>query len=103
VRLSDLIAASVRDILKVEMTPAAIQAAIMAGLTDRATVLSNVERQAPALSERGKDLVLRAALLAAPKPLTESGRALAAEIGRRLGMMPAHVNGLLAELSASCT
>ena len=101
VRLSDLIAASVRDVLKVEMTPASIQAAIMASPTERATVLSNVERQAPALSERGKDQVLRAALLAAPEPLTESGRALTAEIGRRLGMMPAHVNGVLAELSAS--
>jgi len=98
-RLSDLIAASARDILKVEMTPAAIQSAIGAGPTEPETVLSNVERQAATLSDRGKDLILRAALLAAPKPLTASGHALAAEIGRRLGMMPAHLNGVLAEFS----
>ena len=100
-RLSDLIAGSVRDILKVEMTPASIRSAVGPGPAQPETVLTNVERQASTLSERGKDLVLRAAVLAAPKPLTSSGHALAAEIGRRLGMMPAHVNGVLAEFRAN--
>jgi len=38
------------------------------------------------LTDRGKELVLRAAVVAAPKPLTETTRALAVEISRRLGM-----------------
>jgi hypothetical protein len=100
-RLSDLIVSAVRRILNIEMTPADIHAAIAAAPSERETVLSNVERQAAALTDRGKDLVLRAAILAAPKPLTETRRALAAEVGRRLGVMPARVDGLLAELSAS--
>ena len=100
-RLSDQIAASVRDILKIEMSPAAIHAAMSNGANDLQTVLSNVEQQAPTLSARGKDMVLRAALAAAPLPLTEPRRAFAMEIGKRLGMMPAHVSGVLAEFAAN--
>jgi hypothetical protein len=100
-RLSDQIAASIRDILKIEMSPAAIHAAVSNGATDLQTVLSNIEHQAPALSARGKDMVLRAALAAAPLPLTEPRRAFAAEIGKRLGMMPAHVSGVLAEFATN--
>jgi zinc-ribbon family len=98
-RLADQIAASVRDILKIEISPAAIQDALSNGATDLDAVLGNVERQAPALSTRGKELVLRAAVDVAA-PLTERRHALAAEIGRRLGMMPAHVSGVLAEFAA---
>jgi hypothetical protein len=99
--LSDQIAASVRDILKIEMSPAAIHAAMSNGANDLQTVLSNVEQQAPSLSDRGKDMVLRAALAAAPLPLTEPRRAFAGEIGKRLGMMPAHVSGVLAEVATN--
>jgi zinc-ribbon family len=99
--LSDQIAASIRDILKVEMTPAAIHAAVSNGANDLQSVLDNVEQQAPSLSARGKDLVLRAALAAAPSPLSEPRRAFAMEIGKRLGMMPAHVGGVLAEFATN--
>jgi hypothetical protein len=100
-RLSDLIAGAVRRILMFEMTPEAIRAAIAAGPNDPETVLSNVERQAAALTDIGKERVLRAAVSAAPKPLNASRRTLAAEVGRRLGMAPARMNGVLAELSAN--
>jgi hypothetical protein len=99
--LSDQIAASVRDILKIEMTPEAIHAAVSNGANDLQSVLGNVERQAPSLSARGKDLVLRATLAVAPSPLSEPRRAFAAEIGKRLGMMPAHVSGVLTEFAAN--
>jgi len=101
VRLSDQIAGSVRDILKIEISPAAIHAAMSNGANDLQTVLGNVEQQAPTLSARGKDMVLRAAIAAAPLPLTEARRTFAAEIGKRLGMMPAHVSGVLAEFATN--
>jgi hypothetical protein len=44
--------------------------------------------------------VLRAAVVAARKPLTESSGALAIEIGRRLGMQSEAVYATLAEFSA---
>ena len=100
-RLSDQIAASIRDILKIEMSPAAIQAAVSNGANDLQSVLSDIEQQAPSLSARGKDMVLRAAIAAASLPLTEPRHAFAAEIGKRLGMMPAHVSGVLAEFAAN--
>jgi len=100
-RLSDQIASSIHDILKIDMTPAAIHAAVSNGANDLQSVLSDVERQAPSLSARGKELVLRAALAAASSPLTEPRRAFGAEIGKRLGMMPAHVSGVLAEFAAN--
>jgi hypothetical protein len=100
-RLSNQIAGSIRDILKIEMTPTAIHAAVSNGANDLQTVLGNVEQQAPSLSARGKDLVLRAALAVAPPPLSEPRRAFAMEIGKRLGMMPAHVTGVLAEFATN--
>ena len=100
-RLSNQIAGSIRDILKLEMPPGAIHAAVSNGANDLQTVLGNVEQQAPSLSARGKDLVLRATLAVAPSPLSEPRRAFAAEIGKRLGMMPAHVSGVLADFAAS--
>lgn len=99
--LSDQVAASVRDILKIEMPPAAIQAVMSNGGNDLQAVLSNVEQQARLLSDRGKDMVLRAALAAAPLPLTEARRTFASEVGKRLGMMPAHVSGVLAEFATN--
>jgi hypothetical protein len=44
--------------------------------------------------------VLRAAVVAAPKPLIESSGALAIEIGRRLGMKAEAIYATLAEYSA---
>jgi hypothetical protein len=76
------------------------KAAVAAGPDEPEAVLRNVERQAASLSDRGKELVLRAAVVAAPKPLTEGSGALVIEIGRRLGMAPEAVYATLAELSA---
>jgi hypothetical protein len=77
-----------------------ILAAIAAGPDEPEAVLLDVGRQAASLSERGKELVLRAAVVAAPKPLTENSGTLAIEIGRRLGMKPEAVYATLAEFSA---
>src|SRR5262249_59673512 len=100
-RLSDQIAASIRDILKLEMPPAAIHAAVSNGANDLQTVLGNVEQQAPSLSARGKDLVLRATLAVAPSPISEPRRAFPAEIGNRLRMTPAHVDLVRADFATS--
>jgi hypothetical protein len=100
-RLADTVGAATRDLLAVEMKPEAISAAFTAA-HDAAAVLTNAAQQAPYLTDRGKDLLLRAAISAAPShPLGDRERALAAEIGQRLGMMPAHVNGVLAEISSA--
>jgi hypothetical protein len=99
-RLTDQIAGAVRHVLKLEMPPEAIHAAIATGPSEPEAVLRNVERQAVALTDRGKELALRAAVVAARKPLAESRRALAAEVGRRLGVAPAQVNDVIAEFSA---
>ena len=99
-RLTDQIAGAVRHVLKIEMPPEAIHAAIAAGPGDPAEVFRNVERHAASLTDRGKGLVLRAAVVAAKKPLTESTGALVAEVARRLGVAPARVHDLLAEFSA---
>jgi len=99
-RLCDLIANAVRRLLTIEMPSAEIRAAIAAGPDEPETVLRDLERQAGILTDRGKDLVLRAAVVAAPKPLTKGRLALAIEIGRRLGMTPERVNDTLAEFAA---
>jgi hypothetical protein len=96
-RLAGEIANAVRHILKREMPPEAIHAALTAGPIDPEAVLGNVERQAAALTDRGKELVVRAAAVAARKPLSDGSRALAAEVGRRLGVAPARVAGVLAD------
>jgi hypothetical protein len=77
-----------------------ILAAISAGPDEPEAVLRNLERLAASLSDRGRELILRAAVVAAPKPLTETTGALAIEIGRRLGMKPEAVYATLAEFSA---
>jgi hypothetical protein len=98
-RLVNVIGATIRDLLAVEMKPEAIFSAFAA---TRAAVLANAAQQAPYLTDRGKELVLRAAILVAPmQPLSDQERSLAAEIGKQFGMMPAHVNGVLAEVSAT--
>src|SRR5689334_1948609 len=96
--LCDLIANAIRRLLRIEMPQDDILAAIAASDEPEA-VLGNVERQAVSLSDRGKELVLRGAVVAAPRPLTESSKALAIEIGRRLGMKPEAVYATLAEFS----
>jgi len=85
-QLCNLIANAVRRLLKIDMPPGDILAAIEAGPNEPEAMLRNVEQQAASLTDSGKELVLRAAVVAAPKPLTETTRALAVEISRRLGM-----------------
>src|SRR5262245_30672353 len=84
--LCDLIANAVWRLLKINMPQDDILAAIAAGPAEPESVLRNVEQQAASLTESGKELVLRAAVVAAPKPLTEAKLALAIDISRRLGM-----------------
>ena len=96
-RLFELIANAAYRILMINMAPADIYAAITSGPDEPEAVLRNVEQQAGSLTDRGKDLVLRAAVVAAPKPLTEGRLALAIDIGRRLGMTPERANSTIAE------
>jgi hypothetical protein len=98
--LCGLIANAVRRLVKIEMPQDDILAAIAARPDEPEAVLRNVERLAASLSDRGRELVLRAAVVAAPKPLTESSGTLAIETGRRLGMAPEAVYATLAEFSA---
>jgi len=98
--LCGLIANAVRRLVRIEMPVDDILAAIAAGSDEPAAVLRNVERQAASLTDRGRDIVLRAAVVAAPKPLTESSGALAIEIGRRLSMKSEAIYATVAEFSA---
>ena len=98
--LCGLIANAIRRLIKIEMPLDGILAAIAAGPEEPEAVLRNVEQQAASLTDRGKDIVLRAAVVAAPKPLIESSGALAIEIGRRLGMKAEAIYATLAEYSA---
>jgi hypothetical protein len=98
--LCGLIANAIRRLVKIEMPQDDILAAIAAGPEELEAVLRNLERLAASLSDRGRELVLRAAVVAAPKPLTESSGKLAIEVGRRLGMAPEAVYATLAEFSA---
>jgi hypothetical protein len=98
--LCGLIANAVRRLIQIEMPQDDVLAAIAAGPDESEAVLRNVEQQAASLTDRGRDIVLRAAVVAARKPLTESSGALAIEIGRRLGMQSEAVYATLAEFSA---
>jgi hypothetical protein len=98
--LCDLIANAIRRLVKIEVPQDDILAAIAAGPDEPEAVLRNLERLAASLSDRGRELVLRAAVVAAAKPLTESSGTLVIEIGRRLGMTPEAVYATLAEFSA---
>jgi len=99
-QLCGLIANAIGRLIRIEMAQDDILAAIAAGPEEPEAVLRNVDQQAASLSDRGRELVLRAAVVAAPKPLTESSGALAIEIGRRLGMKPEAIYATLAEFSA---
>ena len=98
--LCSLIANAVRRLLNIDMPPGDILAAIAAGPDEPEAMLRNVEQQAASLTDRGKELVLRAAVVAAPKPLTQSKLALAIEISRRLGMTIERAYATLTEFSA---
>jgi hypothetical protein len=98
--LCSLIANAIHRLIMIEMPQDDILAAIAAGPGEKEAVLRNVEQQAVSLTDRGKDIVLRAAVVAASKPLTESSGALAIEIGRRLGLKSEAVYTTLAEFSA---
>src|SRR5215831_6236128 len=99
-QLCNLIANAVHRLLKIDMPPGDILAAIADGPDEPEAMLRNVERQAKSLTDRGKELVLRAAVVAAPKPLTESKLSLVLEIGRRLGLTPECAHATLTEFSA---
>jgi len=98
--LCGLIANAVWRLLKIDMPTDDILAAIAAGPDEPEAMLRNVQQQAASLTDRGKELVLRAAVVAAPKPLTESKLGLAIEISRRLGMTPERAYATLTEFSA---
>jgi len=98
--LCGLIANAVWRLLKIDMPPDDILAAIAAGADEPEAMLRNVQQQAASLTDSGKELVLRAAIVAAPKPLTESKLGLAIEISRRLGMTPERAYATLTEFSA---
>jgi hypothetical protein len=95
-----LIANAIRRLIRIEIPQDDILAAIAAGADEPEAVLRNVEQQAASLTDRGREIVLRAAVVAARKPLTETSGALAIEIGQRLGMAPEAVYATLAEFSA---
>jgi len=97
--LCGLVSNAVRRLLRIEMPEDDILAAIAAAPDQPEALLGNVERQAASLTDRGREIVLRAAVVAAPKPLTESSGTLAIEIGRRLGMKPEAIYATLAEFS----
>jgi hypothetical protein len=99
-RLCGLIANAVGRLIQIEMPQDDVLAAIAAGPDESEAVLRNVEQQAASLTDRGREIVLRAAIVAAPKPLTKRSGALAIEIGRRLGMQSEAVYATLAEFSA---
>ena len=96
----NLIANAVRYVLKIDIPHDDILAAIAAGPDEPEAVLRNVQQQAASLTDRGKELVLRAVVVVAPKPLTESKLTLALEIGHRLGLTRERAFATLTEFSA---
>jgi hypothetical protein len=99
-QLCGLIANAICRLIRIEMPQDDILAAIAAAPDEPEAILRNVEQQAASLTDRGREIVLRAAVVAAPKPLRETSGALVIEIGRRLGMKPEAVYATLAEFSA---
>lgn len=99
-RLCSMIANAVRHVLKIDMPHGDILAAIAAGPDEPEAVLRNVKQQAASLTDRGKELVLRAVVVVAPKPLSESKLTLALEIGHRLGLTRERAYATLTEFSA---
>lgn len=98
--LNDRIIEATDELLGVNATSETIAAAVMAG-SDRNAVLSNATRQADQLNDRGKEATLRAVIaVASSRPLGEREWMLATEIGKHLGMSPAHVSGVLTEMAA---
>ncbi len=99
--LTDKIIAATDKLLGVDTIPESIAAAVMSG-SDRTTVLSNTAKQADSLNDRGKEATLRAVVEVAPgRPLGEREWMLASDIGKHLGMSPAHVSGVLTEMAAA--
>lgn len=99
--LNDQITEATARLIGVDATPASIAKAVMSG-SDRATVLANTARQADSLNDRGKEATLRAVIATAPgRPLVEREWMLASDIGKHLGMSPAHVSGVLTEMAAA--
>lgn len=99
--LTDKIADATKTLLGMDATSGSIATAVMSG-SDRNTVLSNAARQADYLNDRGKESTLRMVIAVAPgRPLGEREWILASDIGKHLGMSPAHVNGVLAEMAAA--
>jgi hypothetical protein len=93
----DAVTAAVRNILKTEPPSELIRTAM--AVTDRAAALEQAAKLAKDLSSNGREMVLRAAL--AGPVLSPAGQELANEIGVRLGMSPAHISGVIAELRST--
>ncbi len=91
------VAEAVRSMLKTEPSMELIRNAMV--VPDRAGALDQVTKLAKDLSPNGREMVLRIAL--APQALSPAGQELASEIGLRLGMSPAHVSGVIAELRST--
>jgi hypothetical protein len=99
--LTDKISEATKQLLGVDATSQSIATAVMAG-SDRNTVLSNTARQADHLNDRGKEATLRTVISVAPsRPLGEREWMLASDIGKHLGMSPAHVSGVMTEMAAA--
>jgi hypothetical protein len=99
--LTDRITEATQKLLGVDATPESIASAVMSG-SDRDAVLSNTAGQADSLNDRGKEATLRAVIAIAPgRPLGEREWMLASDIGKHLGMSPAHVSGVLTEMAAA--
>ncbi|QUS40634.1 zinc-ribbon domain-containing protein [Tardiphaga alba] len=100
-KLNDQITEATQRLIGVDATPESIAKAVMSG-SDRNSALSNTARQADGLNDRGKEATLRAVIAIAPaRPLGEREWMLASDIGKHLGMSPAHVGGVLSEMAAA--
>lgn len=99
--LTDEITQATERLLGVDATPESIAKAVMSS-SDRNAVLTNTALQADNLNDRGKEATLRAVIAVAPgRPLGEREWMLASDIGKHMGMSPAHVNGVMNEMAAS--
>jgi hypothetical protein len=98
--LQEGIAQATRDLIGVDLTRETIFAAV-ASNRNREDVLANAAQWAAAfLAERGKEHVLRAAILASPSwPLAYRERALANDITREFGLTTAHLDDVLGGIS----
>ncbi|GGI23530.1 zinc-ribbon domain-containing protein [Bradyrhizobium guangdongense] len=85
--------------LGVSTTPAEAFCAVTA-MEDPNEILADAAKQAAYLTDRGKEAVLRAVISVAPnQSMREREFALADTIGRQFGMTPAHVKGVVDDMT----